>query len=345
MKKFGILPSGEEVFEHTITNANGMSLSAINYGGIITKLIVPSKGGFFQNVVLSFNNLEDYLNDTCYIGALIGRCANRISNASFSLDGKQVHVSKNQGDNQLHGGIKGFNSAYWHIEKTETDRGEILELHYTSIDGESGYPGTMKVVVKYILTDENEVIIEYSATTDAPTIANFTQHTYFNLSGNLEPNILTHEIELYADSFLPIDEFGLPTGKIESISKLCDSKNTLQHLLESGTSQIVLANGLDHCFVVSNSNKNKLKKFAKLTSSVTDISLTVFTNQEAFQCYSGNFLQGYFEKHAGICIETQAYTNSINQPSFPSVVLLPSGKYERKTVFSFSGVICANEDV
>lgn len=336
MKKFGILPSGEEVFEYTISNANGMCLSAINYGGIITKLIVPSNGGFFQNVVLSFRNLEDYLNDTCYIGALIGRCANRIANASFSIDGKQVCVSKNQGNNQLHGGIKGFNSAYWHIAKIETDRGEILELHYTSIEGESGYPGTMKVVVKYILTEANEVIIEYSAITDAPTIANFTQHTYFNLSGNLEPNILNHEIELFANSFLPIDASGLPTGKIESISELCDSKKTLQQIIESGTPQIVLANGLDHCFLVSNSNKNELKKVAKLTSSVTDISLTVFTNQEAFQCYSGNFLQGYFEKHAGICIETQAYTNAINEPTFPSVVLLPNSKYERKTVFFFS---------
>jgi len=336
MNVFGTLPSGKEVFEYTIANSKGMSLSAINYGGIITKLFVPSKNGNIHNVVLSHSSLDAYINDTFYIGALIGRCANRIANASFSIQGQSYNVSTNQGNHHLHGGAKGFHSAYWKIVKKQTEQGETLELQHTSIHGENGYPGTMQITVQYTLTEDNELVINYSAHTDAPTIANFTQHTYFNLSGNSELNILNHEIELYANSFLPIDTCGIPTGKIHSINELCDSKSTLRKIIESGTPQISIAKGLDHCFLVSDSNKNELQKIAKLVSPATDISLTVFTNQEAFQCYSGNFLNNDFEKHAGICIETQAYTNAINEPSFPSVILLPNNIYEKKTVFSFS---------
>jgi len=336
MKKFGVLPFGNDVFEYTISNTNGMSLSAINYGGIITKLYVPSRDGSLHNVVLSYPNLNGYISDTYYIGALIGRCANRIAHASFILNDTEYSVTKSHGANHLHGGLKGFHAVYWEISKKKTYRGECLELRYRSMDGEEGYPGNLDVLVLYELLDTNELIITYSAHSDAPTIANFTQHSYFNLSGSLEQNVLQHNIEFFGSQFLPVQSDGIPIGTIRPISELCDSRTTVHSILTSQSPQILFAQGLDHCFVVSDVSSQELHKCVKIMSPATNIALTVYSNQEAFQCYSGNFLAGNFVKHAGLCVETQAYTNAINEPSFPSVILLPNTLYERKTVFSFS---------
>ena len=336
MKKFGVLPSGKDVFEYTISNANGMSLSAINYGGIITKLYVPSHDGSLHNVVLSYPNLNGYLSDTFYIGALIGRCANRIAHASFVLYDDHYYVTKNYGTINLNGGVKGIHVAYWNMSKKRTLRGECLELRYRSVDGEEGYPGNLDILVLYELLDTNELNITYTANSDAPTIANFTQHSYFNLSGSLEDNVLQHSIEFFGSQFLPVQSDGIPLGTIRPISELCKSQASLCSILESQSAQIQIAQGLDHCFVVSDASSQELHKCVKIMSPATNIALTVYSNQEAFQCYSGNFLTGNFVKHAGLCIETQAYTNAINEVSFPSVVLEPHTRYERITVFSFS---------
>lgn len=333
MNKFGQLINGTDVFEYTISNSHGMSLSAINYGGRITKLFVPDENGNIRNVVLGYNSLNEYVNDPFYIGALIGRCANRISNSKFSINGKEYSVTQNQGRNHLHGGKTGFHAVYWNITKKHTSKGQALELSYISEDGEDGYPGTMQVRVVYILTEKNEVQIDYRAQTSESTIANFTQHSYFNLTGDKEIPITDHTLTLYSSLFLPVKCDGIPTGEILPVTELCKASGTVNEMLASNSKHIDLCNGIDHCCLVP--MKRGIQKVVTLHAKQSGINMTVETTQPAFQCYSGNFLENQFLKHAGICIETQGYTNAVNEPDFPSVILNPGEEYIQKSVWRF----------
>lgn len=342
MKEFGVFPDGRKVFEYTIENESGMKMSVINLGGIITKLFVPDKTGTPVNVVLGYNDLVGYLLDTSYIGSLIGRCANRIQDASCIIDGNEYQLSANLAPNHsLHGGMKGFNTVFWEIEKVQSEDGESLILQYLSPAGDDGYPGTMQINVIYTLTRDNKFIIDYSAITDAPTIANFTQHSYFNLSGIACANALDHLLTVRADEFLPVHPDGIPTGEILSVSGTAldlHNEKSVQDIVTSGDVYVETAKGLDHCFVFKKENSDELIEMATLRSPESGIYVKVASTQPALQCYSGNSLDKPFMKHQGICLETQGYTNAINEARFPTVMLFPHQPYEERTVFEFGNM-------
>jgi len=339
MKQFGILPDGKKINEYTIENKWGMKLSAINYGGIITKLLVPDKTQTLRNVVLGYDSLKAYLHDSFYVGAIVGRCANRICNATCTIEGIEYKLSENLAPNHSHhGGKNGFHTAFWNITKEHTTEGETLLLQYTSKAGESGYPGTMQVQVRYTLSNENALIIEYSAKTDATTIANFTQHSYFNISENRNQDVHKHLLQVFADEFLAVHPDGIPTGEIVSVKNTAldlHQPTSILHILESNDEHITTAGGLDNCFVFKKENSNELLPMAKLHSADSGITLEVSSTQVGLQCYSSNFLETPFIKHQAICLETQGFTNAVNEPSFPSVLLHPNESYNEKTVFKF----------
>jgi|SRR5690554_958380 len=340
MKKYGTLSDGRLVNEYMISNVNGMSLHAINYGGIITKLCVPNTDSRVVNVVLGYDSLEGYCADTFFMGALIGPCANRIAQGCCEIDGKRYCFEKNNGENHLHGGSIGFHKSWWNIEKKITEVGEeALVLSRIRKDGEAGYPGNMNIRVQYTLSNKNELCVDYYAETDAKTIANFTQHSYFNLSGGGEKTILNHELQIPAYYFLPVSSEGIPiAGSVPVEQEGMDLRKSCRvgSFLSTDTEQQKRAQGLDHCFVLKHEPSNDMRFAAQLYAPETKISVQIFTTQPAIQCYTGNFLQDSFQKHQGICLETQAYTNAIHEPDFPSVIIGPDFPYVERTVYQFN---------
>ncbi|MDA3883694.1 MAG: galactose mutarotase [Bacteroidales bacterium] len=339
MNKFGTLSNGMIVNEYVISNSQGMELYAINYGGIITQLRVPDKHNNFVNVVLGYDSIDEYCADTFFIGALIGPCANRIAQGRCVIDGKEYSFEKNNGENHLHGGSVGFHKSFWDIEKIRTHAGEeALVLSRFRKDGEAGYPGNMNIRVQYTLTESNELVVEYYADTDMSTVTNFTQHSYFNLSGSVGKTVLEHQLLVAADSFLPVTADGIPIGNSVPVEDGMDlrSLTSVRRVLETANEQKRRAQGLDHCFVLKHESSDVMRLAAYLYAPDTEISLQVCTTQPAVQCYTGNFLEGYFVQHQGLCIETQAYTNAIREPGFPSVVIFPNSPYVEKTVYQFN---------
>ncbi len=343
---FGTTADGDEVQEYTLENNQGMVVKVISYGGIITSLEVPNDKGAIGDVVLGFNELKDYQEGSPYFGALIGRYGNRIANAAFDLEGFTYQLAANNGVNHLHGGLKGFDKVVWQVESKETEQGPSLILNYLSADMEEGYPGNLSVEVVYLLTDQNELKVSYSATTDKKTVVNLTQHSYFNLSGDFSKDILDHRVQILADKFLPVDNTLIPTGDLTSVKGTPFdflSEKTIGKEIEHEDEQLIRGLGYDHCFVLNNFNKG-MRLAAKVIHSDSGRVMEVFTDQPAIQFYTGNFLDGtlsskqggVYNHRTGFCLETQHYPDSPNQNHFPSTVLDVGEHYQTQTIYKFS---------
>ena len=342
---YGITQEGQEVDRYTLSNAAGMQVEIITYGGIITSMKLPNAAGGLNDVVLGYDNLSDYEKGSPYFGALIGRYGNRIADGSFTLDDQTYTLVQNDGKNHLHGGTKGFDKVVWNADSKIEDNKAVLQLHYLSQDMEEGYPGNLHTEVVYTLTNDNMLEVAYKATTDKKTVVNLTQHAYFNLSG--AKDILDHELLLQAPRYLPIDETFIPTGEIASVEGTpfdFTSFKTIGRDIEMESIQLERGLGYDHCWVLDNPNK-ELQTAALLKEASSGIQMEVRTDQPAIQFYSGNFLDGtnpmkqsdlFYDYRSGLCLETQHFPNAPNEASFPSTELSPGEVYSTKTQFKFT---------
>ncbi len=328
----------KEVYLFTLKNKNGMTVKITNYGGIVTSISVPDKNGNFDDVVLGYDNLEGYLKETPYFGAIVGRYANRIAKGKFTIDGKEYNLAINNGPNSLHGGIKGFDKVVWDAEPFQKANDTGIKLHYLSKDGEEGYPGNLDVSVTYTLTDDNELRIEYSATTDKATPVNLTHHSYFNLAGTSGRDILGQVLFIDADRYTVVDDNLIPTGELGDVTGTpMDFRKPA--VVGSGIDKV--KGGYDHNYVLN--NKGKLAKVARLYDPVSGRYMDVFTTEPGVQFYSGNFLDGsitgkkgvIYKKHFGLCLEAQHFPDSPNHPEFPNTILKPGEKYTQTTVYKF----------
>ena len=343
---FGKLNDGREVFKYSLKNGSGMQVEIINYGAIVTNLYVKDRNGVLADVVLGYDSLQGYVNDKSYFGAIVGRYGNRIAKGKFSLDGKEYQLALNDGENHLHGGIKGFNRALWTAEPVEDEKGPSLRLTYISPDGEEGFPGTVTITVKYILTKENALEIHYEGKTDKTTIFNPTHHSYFNLTGTLTKTIVDHQLMISADSITPVGSGLIPVGKIASVVNTPMDFRTLTAIgthIGDQDEQLLLAKGYDHNWVLRDYNK-QMRKVAEVYEPTTGRMLTLFTDQPGLQFYTGNFLDGTakgkngvaYQFRTGFCLEAQCYPDSPNKSNFPSAVLRPGDVYRQITVYQFS---------
>ncbi len=330
----------QQVYQYTITNENGMTVKILNYGGIVTHLFIPDGDGNTVDVVLGYDSLDGYLDETPYFGAIVGRYGNRIAKGQFDLDGKTYQLPLNDGANHLHGGIKGFDKVVWKVDDFIYPDSAGIILTYLSKDGEDGFPGNLSVKVTYTLTNQNELKIDYAASTDQPTIVNLTHHSYFNLKGHGEGDILDHRLQIMADRYIPVDQTLIPTGELREV-KGSAMDFTTPHSIGSRVAK--LAGGYDHTWALNGYAGKQLFLAAKLTDPENDRTMEVYTDQPGIQFYSGNFLDGsitgkegkVYKKHFGLCLETQHYPDSPNQPDFPSVVLRPGEKYQTTTIYKF----------
>lgn len=341
---YGSTADGQKVEKYSLLNQGGMEVDIITYGGIITSLRVPDKEGRFQNVVLNFENLEQYLDKTPYFGALIGRYGNRIANGQFELDGKTYTLATNNPPNHLHGGVKGFDKVVWKAEVKEGKEEASLMLSYLSKDLEEGYPGKLMAEVTYTLDNENNLSVAYAATTDKKTIVNMTQHAYFNLSGDFDRDILDHELLINADQYLPVDPTMIPTGEFASVEGTpfdFRKRKAIGDDIEANHPQIATGHGYDHCWILN--DQGTLRKIASVYHPTSGRRMEVSTTEPGVQLYTANFLGmgfpkpggGTYERRTAFCLETQHYPDSPNREEFPSTVLEPGQRYESQTVFSF----------
>ncbi len=343
---FGQAPDGTPVALYTLTNANGLVAQISNYGGIVVSLTAPDRDGKFEDVVLGFDNVDGYVNHNLYFGAIVGRYANRIAAGRFTLDGVEYKLAQNDGDNHLHGGIRGFDKVVWEAEAVEGNDGVGLALTYLSADGEEAYPGNLSVKVVYTLTNDDALRIEYLATTDQATIVNLTNHSYFKLDGARSESILAHEVMINADRFTPIDETLIPTGELRSVKGTpmdFTQSTAIGDWIDQDDEQLRLGNGYDHNWVL-NHGGGTLALAARVYEPVTGRAMEVHTTEPGMQFYTGSFLDGsatgkegrvYNRRHA-LCLEAQHFPDSPNQPHFPSPILRPGETYRQTTVYSFS---------
>ncbi len=357
---YGTTSDGQDVYEYTLTNANKrpMEVKIITYGGIITSIEVPDKWGNYENVALGFDNLQDYETKNPYFGCITGRYANRIANGRFELDGTTYCLDINNDPNSLHGGFVGFDKKVWEVTKAEAGPDEVvLELHYLSLagegfeaaecaDGEEGYPGNLDVYVTYTLTDDNELVMDYKATTDAPTVVNLTNHTYWNLAGEGEGDINDHFLMINADRYTPVDPTLIPTGELPLVFGTPFDFTVAKPIsdgLRSNHEQVVIGRGFDHNWVLARSSPEDESMFlaASMCEPGSRRLLNVYTTEPGIQFYAGNFLDGTlygpsgraYRQGDGLALETQHYPDSPNQPNFPSTVLRPGETYETTTIF------------
>jgi aldose 1-epimerase len=344
--QFGETMDGTDVDQYILSNKSGMEVRIITYGGIITSWTAPDKNGDYKDIALGYNTLAEYEAETPYFGALIGRYGNRIAKGKFSLDDQEYTLAVNNGVNHLHGGLKGFDKVVWDAKTIVSDSTVSLELSYLSKDMEEGYPGNLETKVTYKLNNKDELSVSYEATTDKPTIVNLTQHSYFNLTADFNQDILSHELVINADSFLPVDNTLIPTGEFRGVTgtpfDFRTSKTIGTHI---DNENIQLKNGLgyDHCWVL-NDQDTGVRFVASAYEPVSGRLLEVFSDEPGIQFYSGNFLdgtllsknKGMYQHRTGFCLETQHYPNSPNQENFPSVRLNPGEKYKSKIVFRFT---------
>jgi aldose 1-epimerase len=343
---FGTLPDGRSISLYTLRNTNGMVMKVMDYGGIITSLTMPDRNGKSEDIVLGYDSLAGYVKESPYFGALIGRYGNRIAKGKFKLDGKEYTLATNNGPNHLHGGLKGFDKVVWLVEELPSEDGNAaLKLSYQSADMEEGYPGNLKVEVIYTLTKNNELRLDYKATTDKKTIVNLTQHTYFNLTAGRK-DILDHELMLNADKFIPVDKPLIPTGELKDVAGTpFDFRKPIQigARIKDNDQQLKYGNGYDHCWVV-NPSKDGLNHVGVLYDSTSGREVSVYTSEPGVQFYSGNFLDGsihgkngtVYNFRTGLCLETQHFPDSPNQPKFPSTELNPGDTYTSQTIYKFS---------
>jgi aldose 1-epimerase len=339
-RHYGTMPDGKNIEEYTLRSGSGIEARIITYGGIITSLRVPDRHGQFASVVLGFGSLAEYLKPHPYLGAITGRFANRIAGGRFKLDGSEYVLATNNGQNALHGGLRGFDKQIWSALASE----DSVELHYLSPQGEEGYPGALDVTVTYTLTDHNSLQIRYQATTDAPTILNLTNHSYFNLAGEGSGSIEDHLLMINAEAYTPIDDQQIPTGELAPVEGTPFDFRVTKPVgadLRSAHTQMLHGSGYDHNYVLSGDDQ---RIAARLHDPVSGRVMEVYTSEPGMQLYTGNFLDGSLVGASGktyrqsdaLCLETQHYPDSPNQPAFPSTVLRPGEVYASSTTYAFS---------
>ena len=347
-KMFGQIEENVSAILYTMTNNNGVSMSVTNYGGIITELKVPDKNGNISDIVLGYDKVEDYIKETPYFGATVGRYGNRIAKGKFSLNGEEYTLATNNDPNHLHGGIKGFDKVIWEVEPFQRETEVGLVMKYISKDGEEGYPGNLDVTVSYTLNDDNEIKIDYIATTDKPTICNLTNHSYFNLKDAGASTILDHELQIIADKYIPIDPTSIPLGELDVVAgtpfdftqtkKIGNDINVENEQLKNGI-------GYDHSYVI-NGELGEMRLAARVVEQTSGRVMEVFTEEPGVQFYSGNFLDGslvgkkgtVYNHRNGFCLETQHFPNSPNQSKWPTTTLNPGEIYKTSTIYKFSVV-------
>ena len=342
---FGKTADGENVDLYTLRNTKGVEAKITNLGGIVVSLKVPDKNGKFDDVVLGFNDLDSYLKPGPYFGALIGRYGNRIAKGRFTLNGVEYKLAVNNGENHLHGGIKGFDKVIWTGRESKTKAGPAVILTYLSKDGEEGYPGNLNVTVVYTLTNNNELKIEYSATSDKDTVTNLTHHSYFNLAGEGNGDILNHLVTIKATRFLPTDAGSIPTGELRNVSGTPFDflKATgIGARINQDEEQLKLGNGYDHTWII-NGRPGTLRLAAEAYESTSGRRMQVWTTEPGMQFYTGNFLDGtltgkagkIYQRRYGFCFETQHYPDSPNHPAFPTTTLKKGATYRSTTIYRF----------
>ncbi len=345
-QQWGALQSGEPVFLFALRNSNGIEARITNYGGRLVNLFTPDREGNFGDIVLGFDTLAGYLAKNPYFGALVGRYANRIADAKFKLNGTVYKLSRNAGENSLHGGAIGFDKKRWDAEEIESAAEPALELKYLSLDGEEGYPGNLSVTVRYTLTEENELRLDYNATTDKDTVLNLTNHSYFDLSGKATGKIIGSTVTIHADRFTPVNEHQIPTGELRSVEGTpFDFRKPMRiaDRINDPDEQLAIGIGYDHNYVLSR-NGNALSPAARAFDEQSGRVLEVLTTQPGLQFYTGNHLDGsvtgkggvVYGFRTGMCFETQHFPDSPNHPEFPSSELKAGARYHGTTVFKFA---------
>jgi aldose 1-epimerase len=343
---FGKTADSTAVDLYTLTNANGLEMKVTNYGGIVVSLKTPNRQGEFGDIVLGYDNLQGYIDKSPFFGALIGRYGNRIANARFTLGGKTYQLSNNDGDNILHGGNKGFDKVVWKANPVKAQDGVALELTYLSKDGEEGFPGNLAVRVIYKLTNNNELRIDYFATTDKATVVNLTHHSYFNLAAGIAADSLGHEMFINADRFTPAVKGLIPTGELRSVKGTpmdFTKPVTIGARINDAYDQLQLGGGYDHNWVL-NKKAKAMTLAARVYEPTSGRLMEVFTTEPGIQFYAGNFLDGtitgkggkVYGKRYGFCLETQHFPDAPNQSQFPSTVLKPGQQYRTTTIYKFS---------
>jgi aldose 1-epimerase len=345
VEPFGHMPDGQPVSLYTLTNEQGLTVKITNFGGIMTELHVPDRNGELDDIVLGHDNLEAYLEGTPYFGALIGRYGNRIGAGQFELNGKTYELATNDGANHLHGGERGFDKVLWEAEPVSGKT--ALRLIYVSKDGEEGYPGELTATIVYELTDANELVIYYEATTTAPTVVNLTQHNYYNLRGQGQGSIVDHELLINADRYTPVGPGLIPTGELAEVEgTVMDFRRSrpIGSRLEPLNAQLQLGGGYDHNWVLNKEESGKMTLAARLYDPDSGREMFIETTEPGLQFYSGNFLDGtitgkngmtYYFRY-GLCLETQHFPDSPNQAAFPSTRLDPGETYRSDTRHTFS---------
>jgi aldose 1-epimerase len=344
--RFGTTTDGHEVVVYTLTNRNGVEARITNYGATLVSLKVPDRHGKLADVVLGYDSYEGYLGNSPYIGAIVGRYANRIARGRFTLNGVEYKLAVNNGENHLHGGKVGFDRVLWEAKASKSADGMALTLSYLSRDGEEGYPGNLSVRVTYTLTNSNALRIDYYATTDKDTLVNLTQHSYFNLAGQGNGDILGHQLTINADSFTPVDAGSIPTGELRSVKGTpfdFTTPTAIGARINQSDEQLGFGKGYDHNFVL-NGKPGTLRQAARVFEPTTGRVMEVWTTEPGVQLYTGNFLDGskvgkdkkVYQVHYGLCLETQHFPDSPNKPKFPSAVLRKGQTYTTTTVYRFS---------
>jgi len=337
-KKFGTISNGKKVKIFTL-EAGDLKLSLINYGASWTSLLVPSRNGGKDDVLLGYSGLSGYLNNGPYIGVTVGRFANRIKDANFTLNGRTYHLAANDGKNNLHSGPRGFDKLLWDAEAYEENEGVYVRFELESPDGDCGFPGRLKAAVSYGLTKNNELVADYQVKVNEPCPVNLTNHSYFNLAGEGKGSILSHELLLNSSSYVQVDKNAIPTGKLVPVKGTAFDFTSRKRI---DTDFGMMLKGYDHCFVVDG-EIGKMRPCAEVYEPVSGRTMKVFTTQPSVQFYTGNFLNNVagkhgscYDKHSGLCLETQHYPDSPNQSAFPSCIMGPGKDYHEKAVFSFS---------
>jgi len=338
---YGKMPDGTAVSLYTLTNDKGLRVKLTNYGAITVGVEVPDKAGKVTDVTLGYDTLDGWLKSTSYFGATVGRYANRIAKGKFTLDGKEYTLATNNGENALHGGIKGFDKVVWNAETVKAADSAGVKFTYLSKDGEEGYPGNLKVTAVYTLNNNNEFKAEFSATTDKPTVVNLAHHTYWNLGGPAAGDILGHLMMIYADKYTPVDAGLIPTGELKDVAGT-PMDFTTPHAIGERIAQV--EGGYDHNYVLGGQWGNPIHLAAKVVDPKSGRVMEILTDQPGVQFYSGNFLDGtvtgkggvVYKKHYGFCLETQHFPDSPNKPAFPPVVLKPGETYKHIMIHKFS---------
>ena len=346
-ESFGKTTGGEQIDIYTLSNKKGMGVSITNFGATVVTLRVPDWAGKATDIVLGYDTLDGYEKGTSYFGATVGRYGNRIAGGKFSIDGKTYTLPKNNGENTLHGGIVGFNKKVWKAREIAAKGGESLEMTYLSADGEEGFPGNLSTKVVFTLpADRNELKIDYAATTDKDTVLNLTNHSYFNLAGEGNGDILDHVMTLHAKQFTPVDKGLIPTGELKNVAGTpmdFNNATAIGKRINESDEQLVFGKGYDHNWVLTRAEGSELSIAAEAYDPKSGRKLEVLTTEPGVQFYSGNFLDGAkgkgnkpYPQRAAFCLETQHFPDSPNHPNFPSTLLKPNAGFHSQTVFRFS---------